>query len=995
MSTESNRPERKDKKYAWKGKILVAETDIETGLQNPTKYCTKVDTQSTSLITRLEILNTTLREMLTNYWAWNKHYDPACVGRFIGYLMNKYKDILFAMPTGRATKVYPLVFSFIQQADDLLKRIPSKSLKPFDRTLGDSVATILNYLHDILKTDQFQSSDLANANSVFSLLESLRKHQLISQSGLSSSISWMGKFAEFGYFDAVPVDRVDSLFKKQEVTAEQAANYFNGITELAQCGLLNRRVSIESINFLLERIVSSANLSMIDVALDGLRKLIEIKRINNVDKLNLACVDRYCRDSLKSSEIKPKSSSASAVNVHVLLRTVNSLSHICRDIKRVGSYRSDLNMLSLEAILGIFATHKKTTAVVISKILISSGHIVQAQGQNSSERLKSLVKDLLSKINNPRSARWLHFDGIANALYGALISQVLEPTLTNELTEFFKSALKEQAQKPKSRLEQYHSYVNQVAQYIRHCKQPISEEMAILIKKRRPVVDENSFEYNLIEYVKTQYWFKKNQKIKDQFLCDMFYVDGQVDVLDENVGYIADIDGDIFHDKVKDKRRDQHLLSCYKEHGVETMGIIRIRINKFTTIAEAAEDWRIQYEARLKAYKQSKMTCASDSSDDSPREMKQVVSSSSDEEVVESASSDGSPREMKQVTTTSSDEEAIESVSSNDSPREMNQVATSSGDEEVIESVSSDDLPREMKHVSTSSSGEETTESVVFSIAMAQAFEQGKGVSKNPKMAFSIYSSLTESVSSESFLALFHMARCYEDGIGVKANPKAAINLLRLAAYQGVLEAQKKLAAYYEQGLYVNENFEEAFYFYSLAAKQGDPESMLNLAFYHLGGLVVERDICGGEKLLIAALKCKNPEVRSQFEDKVKDFLEDIENEIIKDTEKKGVYSFHIKDSSNDLISRLERLKKILVTKGKDLNIQVHTSLVTIFLKELKAGQQLQASNLIKVGQVGRWAKTPMQEESQIKEKIVIKDQSESKPLKDITNLLYKTMLEG
>ncbi len=637
MSVENYSKGQKEKKHERSKKIIILETQIAGWLKNPSDCLRWIDTiAESSLIKKLEVLQAILHEMRANYANWTQHYALTRVEKLISQLMTTFKDALYEFPKGHAEVAYQFTFSFIRNADYLLKRLPARNKKPPDDALDDAMSGILCYLHDILNSESFRDPSPVDPNSLLSLLNGLKKHKLISQTSLSMSISFMGKLAESNCFEQVKLDRIDKFFKNQELTAENAGYYLEGMASLANKKLLRGIISAENINFLLENIFSSNNLFIINIALGNLRKLIEKKWIKKADDLNFSCINRYFQTITGKSDGKKSKSKSSALKFdsldpYILSGSVNHLSHICRDLKKIGSFRSDISMSSLEHILENVASSRHFNPKIISDALISVGHIVQAQGKKSSEKLKGLVKTLLNKINDSYSASNLKFNGIANALYGSLLLQVLDSSSTDKLTDFFKESLVRLSQRSKSNLEKFHSYVNQIAQYIRHFGNPISKEMKYLIKQRRPLINKKSFEYQLIEYVKKQSWFKHNQKINDQFESDIYFVDGKVDLVDEGTFYIVEIDGDIFHDPIKDRRRDKQLLKFYEDQHIETMGIIRIPVKKYTTMEEAAADWKRQYEEKLVAYKKSKIV-TSEAREDSPDEEKESMLSYSDPE---------------------------------------------------------------------------------------------------------------------------------------------------------------------------------------------------------------------------------------------------------------------------------------------------------------------------------------------------------------------------
>ena len=81
------------------------------------------------------------------------------------------------------------------------------------------------------------------------------------------------------------------------------------------------------------------------------------------------------------------------------------------------------------------------------------------------------------------------------------------------------------------------------------------------------------------------------------------------------------------------------------------------------------------------------------------------------------------------------------------------------------------------------------------------------------------------------------LGRMYHDGIGgVPKSYSAAVELYRLAAAQGEMNALEKLGLMYDQGRGVDQDKRTAFPFYLAAAEQGDVHGQANTAIYHATG---------------------------------------------------------------------------------------------------------------------------------------------------------------
>jgi TPR repeat protein len=82
----------------------------------------------------------------------------------------------------------------------------------------------------------------------------------------------------------------------------------------------------------------------------------------------------------------------------------------------------------------------------------------------------------------------------------------------------------------------------------------------------------------------------------------------------------------------------------------------------------------------------------------------------------------------------------------------------------------------------------------------------------------------------------------YERGLGIEKELAEAIRLYRLAAAQGLADAEENLAAAYQFGRGVSKDDAQAAYWYRLAAEQGAPAAQNNLAILYMMGQGVPRD---------------------------------------------------------------------------------------------------------------------------------------------------------
>ncbi len=75
------------------------------------------------------------------------------------------------------------------------------------------------------------------------------------------------------------------------------------------------------------------------------------------------------------------------------------------------------------------------------------------------------------------------------------------------------------------------------------------------------------------------------------------------------------------------------------------------------------------------------------------------------------------------------------------------------------------------------------------------------------------------------FSFLFLLGYLYENGKGVPQDYKEAVKRYRLAAEQGLAEAQNDLGYMYKEGQGVTQDYKEALKWYRLAAEQGHAEA--------------------------------------------------------------------------------------------------------------------------------------------------------------------------
>ena len=104
-----------------------------------------------------------------------------------------------------------------------------------------------------------------------------------------------------------------------------------------------------------------------------------------------------------------------------------------------------------------------------------------------------------------------------------------------------------------------------------------------------------------------------------------------------------------------------------------------------------------------------------------------------------------------------------------------------------------------------------------------------------------------------------HLGRMYDDGDGVPKDYTKAAQLFRLAAEQGDAESQNKLGDMYYYGDGILLNYVEAVRYYRLAAEQGDAYGQFNLGFMYAMDMELLKTmfmlLCGGTLLVQMEMK--------------------------------------------------------------------------------------------------------------------------------------------
>ncbi|MCS7005306.1 MAG: sel1 repeat family protein [Cytophagales bacterium] len=126
---------------------------------------------------------------------------------------------------------------------------------------------------------------------------------------------------------------------------------------------------------------------------------------------------------------------------------------------------------------------------------------------------------------------------------------------------------------------------------------------------------------------------------------------------------------------------------------------------------------------------------------------------------------------------------------------------------------------------------------------LAQLYEEGKEMPKDPAQAFVYYQ---KSANHQYLPAVLALARCYEQGIGTTANQERAVRLYLQASNEGSLEAQSILKNY-DLNQYLNPN--EVIYL-QFKASTGDAREMFVLSEKYAKGEGVARDFNKSIELL-------------------------------------------------------------------------------------------------------------------------------------------------
>ena len=134
--------------------------------------------------------------------------------------------------------------------------------------------------------------------------------------------------------------------------------------------------------------------------------------------------------------------------------------------------------------------------------------------------------------------------------------------------------------------------------------------------------------------------------------------------------------------------------------------------------------------------------------------------------------------------------------------------------------------------------------------SLGNMYQNGKGVPKDEKVAYSSYRLAADQGSADAQLVLGWM---YASGQGVQQDYKEAMRLFRAAAAQGNSDAQHNLGEMYYYGHGVPQDYKEAVKWYRLAADQGNAGAQNMLGWMNRWGQGVQQDYKEAVRLFRAA----------------------------------------------------------------------------------------------------------------------------------------------
>lgn len=122
---------------------------------------------------------------------------------------------------------------------------------------------------------------------------------------------------------------------------------------------------------------------------------------------------------------------------------------------------------------------------------------------------------------------------------------------------------------------------------------------------------------------------------------------------------------------------------------------------------------------------------------------------------------------------------------------------------------------------------------------LAQTYLSGQGVARDLELGLKW---LSLSADRHYPPALIDLAYLKLDPRNAMYEPDQALTLLRDAAGQGVVQAQRDLGRHYREGKVTSQDFTESLHFYRMAAAKGDLESQYGLGELYRYGYGVEQN---------------------------------------------------------------------------------------------------------------------------------------------------------
>ncbi len=758
---------------------------------------------------------------------------------------------------------YTLTQSILLSSEKLLKNNPPKTLKSYKTDLGFLIAG----LQAQLPPDAAKSALPINTTAFFSLVQHLHQYRLLQLHDIPKLMFDSSKLFKTVKFSPAKIHKqIENLVEDPEMTSPQASDWLKALANFAEGQLLKLPLNHQLVTSLMSVLLMPGR-QKIDPACA--KTLLNLQKMGAIDlhKWDFSPFNHY----LCAAPEQPLRASTKT-----LLNTLIIASNFCREMNhhKVGGVKK-IDMIGIERAWDNFLDNQDYTAIEAAQWLISTGHIMQVDHpEGSSAKLKDKTAELLRALNNPATAKNLSLAQIAHIFYGSLLIGVTDKELTHHLYSAFREKLKMELAKKSMTKEQIDKFVNQVAQYTSACGQEASKEMKDSIKKRKPEIDEHSFQHKLIAHVRTLNWFKNSQEVEEEKLNhNLWATDGYVKLKGRPQRYIVEVDSRLVHDvrKFQDGRRDQFILNQPPEEvGTEMLGIIRIPVDKNTSINAAAAVWKKKYEELIKNWElnqhsrqlsengppleeQKKQTIREERQESSrTREFydRQKTSLKTEPKaavtIAKTPVVSGSGKQKQRndsalpltdETTKLEKKPAAKRVDIQDENQNPNVPSTKTKSNELDyafsvldnhESVNRLEQEKAFNILAKAS----TAKSPAVLNALGQCYEEGIGITPDHKYAFRCYQSAVDQQSEEGY---YHLGRCYEEGIGVKKDPQMSMRFYGIAA-ESISDAQNKMGEFYQQGVHIRKDIAIAYELFQEAASANNLPAQYNLAKLYLTG---------------------------------------------------------------------------------------------------------------------------------------------------------------